>query len=246
MKILILAAGYGTRLYAIVKDRPKALLDINGKPLINYILEKIQNLKGLNEVLLVTNQKFFTIFEHWAKLQTQFPYKIKIINDGTNSPDDRLGSIGDINFVLRQSVVDDDLLVLGSDNLFDYSLENYVDFAHSKKNSVTIGLYDIKNKDEAKKFGVVSFDQNNKVVSFEEKPVNPKSTLVSMCCYYLPKNTLGWIRDYLLESKKSDTSGDYIRWLCEKNNVYGFKFSGKWYDIGSVESYKEAQEKFKQ
>ena len=245
MKILILAAGYGTRLYAISKDKPKALLDINGRPLINYVLDKIKNLDGLNEVILVTNQKFYTIFQDWAEELEGFPFKIQIVNDGTHSPEDRLGSMGDINFVLRSRIIEVDLLILGSDNLFDYSLESYVLFAKTKSQSVTIGLYDIHNKEDAKKFGVVALDSDKKIVSFEEKPAEPKSTLVSMCCYYLPKAVLGSVRDYLLESKKSDTTGDYVRWLYQKNYVFGFKFDGKWYDIGSVESYQEAQEKFK-
>ncbi len=244
MKVLILAAGYGTRLYAIVKDKPKALLDIHGRPLIEYVLDKIKQLEGLNEFILVTNNKFDKIFQDWAE-SLKFPYKIKIINDGTLTPEDRLGSIGDINFVLQKYPIKDDVLVLGSDNLFDYSLEDYVRFAKGKPSDVTIGLYDIHNREEAKKFGVVALDKSNKIISFEEKPAEPKSTLVSMCCYYLPQKTLGLIGDYLRESKKSDTSGDYVRWLYQKNNVYGFKFDGKWYDIGSVESYHEAQEKFK-
>jgi glucose-1-phosphate thymidylyltransferase len=245
MKVLILAAGYGTRLYAITKDKPKALLDINGRPLIEYVLDKIKGLNGLNEVILVTNEKFYTIFQDWAKSLKDFPYPIKIINDGTKSPEDRLGSIGDIDFVLKKYPIKDDVFVLGSDNLFDYSLADYVRFAQNQPEAVSIGLYDIHNKEEAKKFGVVAVDQNRKVTSFEEKPSEPKSTLVSMCSYYLPVKTLGLIRQYLDESKKSDTSGDYVRWLYQKNNVFGFKFDGKWYDIGSVESYHEAQSKFK-
>jgi len=245
MKVLILAAGYGTRLYSLVKDTPKALLEIKGKPLVNYILERVGSLSGLNEVIVVTNDKFCSVFEDWAKRQEDFAHPIKIMNDGTKRPEDRLGSIGDIDFVLKQMAVEDDLLVVGGDNLFDYNLDDYIDFARSKSPSVTIGLYDIDNLDEAKKFGVVGLDNNKKIINFEEKPDNPKSTLVAMCFYYLPENSLGFIESYLVESKKSDTAGDYIRWLCQEKEVYGFQFTGKWYDIGSVESYREAQDNFK-
>lgn len=244
MKVLILAAGYGTRLYALVKDKPKALLEINQKPLISFILDRIEHLNGLDEVMLVTNNKFYSVFQEWAQKQTAFPYKIKIINDGTQTPEDRLGSIGDIEFALKQQRVHDDVLVIGGDNLFDYNIDDYIEFARIKAPSVSLGLYDVGDLKEATKFGVVALGADNKVVSFEEKPEKPKSTLVGMCFYYLPKKSLGLIRDYLIESKKSDTAGDYIRWLHEKKNVYGFKFVGKWYDIGSVEAYKEAQEKF--
>ncbi len=244
MKVLILAAGYGTRLYSLVKDTPKALLEINEKPLINYILDRIESLNNLNEVVLVTNEKFYLIFKGWAAQQTEFKIKIRVVNDGTTAPEDRLGSIGDIEFALKEAQINDDVLVIGSDNLFDYNIDEYIEFAKEKSPIVSIGLYDIGNLGEATKFGVVGLDSNAKISSFEEKPENPKSTLVAMCFYYLPKDSLGLINDYLAESEKSDTAGDYIRWLCEKRDVYGFKFTGKWYDIGSVEAYKEAQEKF--
>jgi glucose-1-phosphate thymidylyltransferase len=244
MKVLILAAGYGTRLYALVKDKPKALLEINGKPLINFILDRIEHLNGLDEVVLVTNNKFYSTFQEWAQTQTAFPYKIKIVNDGTQTPEDRLGSIGDIEFVLKQQRPRDDLLVIGSDNLFDYNVDDYIEFARLKAPSVSLGLYDVGDLKEAAKFGVVALGPDKRIVSFEEKPARPKSTLVGMCFYYLPKESLSLIGDYLAESKKSDTAGDYIRWLHEKNSVYGFKFVGQWYDIGSVEAYKEAREKF--
>lgn len=245
MKVLILAAGYGTRLYALVKDRPKALLEINGRPLINYILDRIKGIKDLNEVILVTNNKFCTIFQEWADQQTTFGHDIRIVNDGTTTPEDRLGSIGDIDFAFKEAQINDDVLVIGGDNLFDYNITEYIEFAQAKSSSVSIGLYDIGDLKEATKFGVVGLDDQDKIVSFEEKPEQPQSTLVAMCFYYLPKNSLGLIHQYLVESTESDTTGDYIRWLYLKNDVYGFKFTGKWYDIGSVEAYKEAQEKFR-
>lgn len=244
MKVLILAAGYGTRLYHLVINTPKALLPINGKPIINFILDKVKNIKGLNEILVVSNNKFESHFKDWAKQNNGYPIPITIINDRTNTPEERLGSIGDIQFVLKQEKIADDVLVVGGDNLFDYGLEEYIQFALKKDDSVTIGLYDIGHLEGAKKFGVVAINSENKITSFQEKPLEPKSTLIAMCFYFLPKKTLGLINDYLIESKKSDTAGDYIRWLHEKKNVYGFKFNGTWYDIGSIESYNDAQKAF--
>ena len=244
MKVLILAAGYGTRLYSLVKDTSKALIEINGKPLINHILERIEHLNELKEVIVVTNNKFFSSFEAWAKEQKDFHHNIRIVNDGTEKIDERLGSIGDIDCILKQKLVEDDLLVVGGDNLFDFNLEECMQFAQDKKDAPTIGLYDIHDYTNAKLFGVAALNSHNKIVSFEEKPAIPQSTLVAMCFYYFPKPTLRFIHDYLNETKQSDTAGDYIKWLALKTDVYGFKFTGKWYDIGSVESYKEAQEKF--
>lgn len=243
MKVLVLAAGYGTRLKSIAENTPKPLLPINNKPLINFILDRIKGLGGLDEVLVVTNNKFTDIFNDWAD-RTDIGCPITIVNDGTNSPEERLGSIGDIQFTIKDQKLKDDLLVVGGDNLFDYNLDKYIMFA-KQKGSAVIGLYDIGDLKEAKLYGVVGLDKTGKVNSFEEKPQEPKSTLISMCFYYFPGKTLSLVGQYLKEQGKADKAGDYIRWLYQKTDVYGFKFTGKWYDIGSIEAYYEAQEKFK-
>ncbi len=244
MKVLILAAGYGTRLYPLIKDTPKALLPVNGRPLVDYILDKFADLPELSEVLLVTNDKFEKHFENWAQAHRDFPVPIRIINDGTNSPEGRLGSMGDINYVITREKVSEDLIVAGSDNLFDAEVGEFVKFAKKNSPSTTIGLYDIGAKENAKIYGVVSLDEQRKVSSFEEKPQNPKSSLIGMCLYFYPRSSLGQVAKFLAETKRADKAGDYIQWLYQKEPVYGFKFQGKWYDIGSVESYQDASQHF--
>ncbi len=232
-------------MYPLIKDTAKPLLPVADKPLINHVLDKVRDLTDLRQVFVVTNNKFYTHFLDWAGKMNHFPVDIKIINDGTNSPDDRLGSIGDIDFVLKQCSVEDDLLVIGGDNLFDYGIREYVDFARKKSPHVTIGLYDIGNRGEAKDFGVVEVDADRKVVSFEEKPDDPRSSLIAMCFYYFPRESLKCVADYIGVCGKTDKAGDYIHWLSKDGEVYGFTFQGKWYDIGSIETYKEVQKKFK-
>ena len=244
MTVLILAGGYGTRLAELGKNTHKPLLKIQNRYLLDYILEKIKPLKDVEKIVLVTNNRFYGIFQQWAKGQSGYTCPIRSVNDGTNTPEDRLGSIGDIDFVIRQENLRDDLLVVGGDNLFEGSLESYVQFSREKAPAVTIGVYDVRSLEGAKRFGVVGIDAHDRINFFEEKPVKPRSTLIAMCLYYLPEKSLGLIADYLLESGKSDTAGDYIRWLYQKIDVYGFPFRGKWYDIGSVESYREAQAEF--
>lgn len=245
MKVIVLAAGYGTRLKSLGENTPKALLDINGRPILDCVLDKIFSLPGLSEVIIVTNSKFYETFLEWKKSRGDVGVPLTVLNDGSTSADDRLGSIGDIDFVLNHLKIKEDVLVVGSDNLFDYSLESFVEFAAKQDDSLTVGLYDIENYEDAKKFGVVTIDENKKMVDFQEKPTDPKSTLVSMCAYYMPEKSLGQINQYLIESQKSDKAGDYIQWLLQQRQVYGFQFQGKWYDIGSLESYHEAREAFK-
>lgn len=245
MKVLILAAGYGTRLYPIVQNTPKPLLDIAGRPLVSYLMDKIRGLQGLSELILVTNNKFYGMFLLWAKQNKEFPVPITIINDGTQSPEDRLGSVGDIAYVIDNHVIDDDFFVLGGDNLFDYALDEFAAFARKKAPSVTIGLYDIQSRKDASRFGVVELGEGGHIQTFEEKPSHPKSTLIAMCSYYFPIESLALIKKYISATGQTDKAGDYIHWLVEKGNVYGFQFQGTWYDIGSLESLREAQEKFK-
>ena len=243
MKVLILAAGYGTRLAAVIKDTPKPLIPINGRPMIDYIVDKLVGVQGLSEVVVVTNNKFCGHFERWGA--TRKDVKVRVVKDGTNTPEERLGSVGDIQFVWQREASPDDWLIVGGDNLFDQNLGDFMRFALQKSPAVTIGIYDIHDVAAASKFGVVAVDQSQKVVSFQEKPKNPLSSLITMCLYYFPRTTLGYLKEYLSTSTATDAAGSYIQWLSENKNVYGFNFQGKWYDIGSIESLNEAQKYFK-
>ena len=244
MKVLILAAGYGTRLQAIAKDTPKPLLPINQKPMIDFIINEISQISGITEYVVVTNNKFFGYFQKWQNQQGGLKSRIRIVNDGTSSNEDRLGSVGDMRFVWEKEKAPDDWLVVGGDNLFDFNLSAYMKLARAKAPAVTVGVYDIKDISQAPQFGIVLLDKNGKIVSFEEKPKKPKSTLVTMCFYYFPKDTIGLIGRYLKETSSADAAGGYIKWLSQNKEVYGFQFQGTWYDIGSVEAYHDAQKHF--
>ena len=243
MKALILAAGYGTRLASVIKDTPKPLIPVGNRPLIDYVVDKLADIKSLSEIVVVSNNKFTPHFQKWAASRGG-RLRIRVVNDGTNSPEERLGSVGDIRFVWQKEGSLQDWLIVGGDNLFDGDLPHFVDFAVSKSPAVSIGVYDIKDISAATKFGVLAIDADGKVISFQEKPKIPKTSLIAMCLYYFPNRTLKFLEEYLNESKALDAAGSYIKWLCEKKNVYGFQFSGKWYDIGSIESLEEARAHF--
>ncbi len=242
MKALVLAAGYGVRLAAVAKDTPKPLLCVAGKALIDHVVERLRTVKALNEIVVVTNHKFYSHFTLWAKTHAGVP--IRIVNDGTDTPEERLGSVGDIHFVWSRERVHDDWLIVAGDNLFDQELTPFLSFARAKAPAVSIGLYDIGDIKAASKFGVCSLDAQSRVTLFQEKPKNPLSTLIATCVYYFPRQTLTLIEEYTVQSGALDAAGSYIQWLAEKKDVYGFQFSGKWYDIGSIESLNDAQEHF--
>lgn len=238
MKALILAAGYGTRLYPITKDTPKPLLMIQGKPIINHLIDKIHAVRDIDEVFVATNDKFYSNFKEWQTASKEIfkDLSIKVINDGSVSPEERKGAMGDVGFVVYNEKVKGGLLVIGGDNLFDEGIDKFVRFSLSKDYKATIGLFDIKDKKYASKFGVVDLDKDNRLVSFEEKPNHPKSSLIAMCLYYFSAESLRFIFEYLEETSHHDTTGDFINWLHNKIPVYGFIFKGRWDDIGHIDS----------
>src|SRR3989338_949502 len=196
MKAIILCAGYATRLYPLTLDKPKSLLEISGKPILDYIVGKIEKIKEVDEIFVVANEKFYNHFGEWLnENKGKFEKKIKIVNDETISNETRLGGIGDLDFVIRKEKINDDLLVILGDNLFDFDLISFSEFFKTK-NETCVGVYDLKNKEEVKHLGVLEI-KNQKLISFEEKPQNPKSTIVSTGIYLFPKKEIKTINDYM-------------------------------------------------
>ncbi len=243
MKALILAAGYATRLYPLTKEYPKPLLKVGKRPIINYIIDKLETLDCIDEILVVTNSKFTPQFNRWrSRLHSK--KHISLVDDLTKSHSDRRGAIGDMNFAINEKHLKDDLLVMGGDNLFNGDLKEFLSFIKGNPNPV-IGAYNIKDMRQAKKYGVIKLDRKNKLIDFKEKPKNPESTLIAMCLYYFPKEKLRLIKEYLnRKTGKHDATGFYIDWLRKRVSVYGFVFEGYWYDIGDHKFYREARERF--
>jgi glucose-1-phosphate thymidylyltransferase len=244
MRLLILAAGYAVRLQPLTLNTPKPLLSIGGKSMMDRILAKTAAIKEVKVVHVVSNHKFFKNFVHWKKSRPDVP-RISLVDDGTMTNDTRLGAIRDMELAIRQGLIDDDLLVIAGDNLFDLDLASFLKFAVSHSDGVSVALHDVGNLDAAKKFGVVAIDGKGLVTDFEEKPQSPKSTLISTGIYFFPKKKVPNLGEYVnLKGAKLDAPGYYIRWLSDNDKVYGFPFSEKWYDIGDLESYKRADEEY--
>ncbi len=242
MNALILCAGYATRLYPLTKEKPKPLLEVKGKTIIDYIVEKIEKIPQVDQIFVVTNNKFALAFEQWAEEQ-KFSKKIKIVNDSTISEEDKLGAVGDIQFVVVEQKISGDLLIVAGDNLFEYELDKLFDF-FNKKNASVVACKKFSSKGElAQKFGVVELDKDGKVIGFEEKPQNPKTLIGATGCYIFKKEDLELLKPFLKEGN-SDDSGNFLKYLVEKSSVFGMVFSEKWFDIGSFEALGKAREEF--
>jgi len=244
VKALILAAGYATRLYPLTKEYPKPLLTVRQKPIIDFIIDKLKTIDEIDEIIVVTNSKFISRFKKWRR-KLHAKKCVSLVDDLTKDNRDRRGAIGDMDFAIDKKRIEDNLLVIGGDNLFDGNLKDFLLFAKANKKSPVIGAYNVRDKINARNYGVIKLDKNNKLIDFQEKPRNPKSTLVAMCLYYFPKEKLGLIKEYLGDKiKKTDATGLYIDWLKNKCPVYGFVFCGQWYDIGDYKFYNQAKQKF--
>lgn len=241
MKVIILAAGYATRLYPLTINKPKPLLKVAGKPIINYLIEKIESIDEVNEVFVVTNNKFYDNFMQW-KIKNDFKKKVTVINDGTKSDEDRLGSIGDTYFVINEKNIKEDILVLGGDNLFEDGL-NEIHLIFKSKKMSSIALNDVKDVELAKLLGIVELNENNKIIGFEEKPMNPKSTLASTAVYFIKNDDLMIIGE-CMDKGICDRAGDFVKYLSEKRDVHGFVFNKKWHDIGSFGQLERANEEW--
>lgn len=237
MEAIVLAAGYGTRLGHLTENTPKPLLKVSGKPIIEHIIRKLEEIGIIGRIHIVVNDKFESHFQEWLhNFDAKKP--IEIINDGTKSNEDRLGALGDIHYAINKNGVDDDMIVIAGDNLFELPLKEVVGI-FNKRNHNTIVLHDVKDLELARHYGVVEV-YNNIVVNFEEKPVSPKSTLVSTGIYLFPRKTIGLIGKYISQGNNPDKTGDFIEWLHKRQKVYAHITDKIWYDIGSMEQLQKA------
>lgn len=238
MKVLILAAGYATRLYPLTLDKTKVLLPIKGRPMIEHITTKLEGINELKEIYIITNQKFFPQIQDWSKT-VNISKKVEIISDGTTSQEDRIGAIGDINFFIKQVNLNEDLVVIGGDNYFEAPLDKFIRSARRHGTFNSIGVFDFPDKKLLKNYGVLSVDTEGKIIDFQEKPANPISSLISTCIYYFAKEKLTFFDEYIKQNQSPDAPGNYIRWLYKKDKVFTFIFEGNWYDIGDVATYEK-------
>ena len=243
MKAIILAAGYATRLYPLTLNMPKALLPIGSKPIIDHIVAKMDTVEELDEIYVVSNDKFASHFEEWVKTaKSRVP--IKVLNDGTTDDSNKRGAIGDISFVINEMKIDDDLMVIAGDNFFTYSLKDYVRFFREKdRDCVCVKVWE--DESQLSQFGIALLDWEGKVLDIEEKPAKPKSNTAVFAAYLYKKETVPMFAEYLAAGNKPDAPGNFPAWLYKKQDVYAYTFEGECYDVGTPESYHEVCDMYK-
>jgi glucose-1-phosphate thymidylyltransferase len=245
MKLIILGAGYATRLYPLTLNQPKPLLHVAGKPMMEHLLQHLSPVESIDHIYIVTNDKYADHFQSWANeyQSTHGSLNLTIVNDGSTDDSNKLGAIGDLSLVLNQEQIDDDIIVVAGDNLLSHSLKDFETFCQEKQAPV-LAVYDIGNLDEVKKYNAIDVDSDGRILFFEEKPATPKSTLVGIALYYYPSSTLPLIRKYTEEGNNPDQPGRLVEWMYQRTPFYTWVVPGIWYDVGSKETLEEANRIF--
>jgi glucose-1-phosphate thymidylyltransferase len=225
-------------------NQPKPLLPVAGKPMMEHVLDNVADIKYIDQAYIVTNAKFDTHFENWAKgYRPDLHFRFTIVNDGSTDDSNKLGAIGDMHLVLTKFALDDDVIVIGGDNLFSEDLSAFGDYCRQKNSPVT-GVYDVGDLEQIKKYNAIEIDAEDRITFFEEKPKEPKSTLTGIALYYYPKSALPLIHQYIAEGNNPDQPGRLVQWLYPRVPFYVWRVPGLWYDVGSIETLQEANRVF--
>ena len=241
MKALILAAGYATRLYPLTKNQPKALLPVAGKTILSRIVDELVTLPDLTEIIIVSNHRFIKHFSEWKKREeAEVEVPITLVDDFTTTDSDKLGAIGDIQFVLERIQINEPLLVIAGDNLFTYPLITAWRVFREFDEDMILAQ-EMEDQEELKRFAVAEVDENMHVIGLEEKPQEPKSNLAVYATYFYRADTLPLFKQYLEEGNNPDAPGYFPAWLYKRKPLRAYLFDGECYDIGTPEAYAEVQ-----
>ena len=240
MKCLILAAGYATRLYPLTENFPKPLLKVKEKTILDWLIEDIDTAGCVDEYVVISNHKFAHHFDAWAAEKNQ---KITVLDDGTSSNETRLGAVRDIQFAIEKLGLCDDLLVIAGDNLLDFSMTRFIEYAKEKATSCIMRYYESDRK-KLSKAGVMEIDENDLVLSMVEKPKTP---MTNWCCppfYFYKKEDVKFVKIGIESGCGTDAPGSFAAWLSGQTAVHAMEMPGKRYDIGDLESYNKVQEEY--
>jgi glucose-1-phosphate thymidylyltransferase len=245
MKVVILAAGYATRLYPLTLTTPKPLLKVAGRPMIDYVMDNLAPIQSIDHIYVVTNARFADKFFGWAD-RYQKPRQnlnFSVVNDGSTSEENKLGAIGDLQFVLERQQINDDTIVIAADNLLSEDLGAFGKFCQATQAPV-VGVYDVQSLQLAASYNSIQFDASGRIFHFEEKPERCVNSLIAIAMYYYPKSILPMVAKYIAEGNNPDQPGRLVQWLYLRTPFFVWQVPGIWYDIGSKETLELANRAF--
>lgn len=241
MKCLILAAGYATRLYPLTENFPKPLLKVGDKTILGWLVDDIDLSGEVDEYIVISNHKFAHHFEEWAATK---PQNITVVDDGTSTNETRLGAVKDIQFAIDTLHLDDDMLVIAGDNVLDFSLTKFVEYAKEKGTSAIMRYYEA-NDQKLLKTGVVTIDSDDRILLMTEKSPNPATHWCTPPFYFYTREDARLVQKGIESGCGTDAPGSYIAWLCTQTPVHAMEMPGSRYDIGNLASYEEVQRTYK-
>ena len=242
MKNIVIAAGYATRLGELTRNFPKPLLKIGRSTILGHLLDDIDTIPEVDEHIIVTNHRFADIFRQWATDQT-YTKPITIVDDGTETNETRLGAVCDLLYAMEQLAIDDDMLVVAADNLLFFSFREFVDFANEKGTSC-IMCHEQPDVEKLRRTGVIVVDGQMRVLNMEEKPEQPKSNWAVPPFYIYKKQDLSLVRGSVADGCGKDAPGNLAHYMVEHTTVHAWPMSAGRFDIGSLDTYYEAQKLF--
>ena len=245
LKAILLAAGYGTRIRSLFPDTPKALIEIGGRALIDHLIDNLVRSRAIDSITVVTNDRYLEGLQQHFGTGTTTPIPTHVISDGTASEAQRLGALGDLHLALSGIGREDVVLVAATDRLLGFELATPLRFAAKRTASVNLCLRAPSARHLAGKHGCVVLDDEGRIIDFEEKPAEPKSNIASMAIYVFTPAAQRLLDDYLRDGGNPDAPGHFLAWLTARSTVYGYIADGASYDVGTPESYAEAQRAFR-
>jgi len=237
MKCLILAAGYATRLYPLTENFPKPLLRVGDKTILDWLIDDIGD--AADGYVVISNHRFREHFDEWAKGRP-----ITVLDDGTTSNETRLGAVRDIQFAIDSLHLDEDLLVIAGDNVLEFSLRRFLDYARRKGTSCAM-RYREESTERLRKCGVSVVDESDRILLMEEKPLTPRSNWATPPFYYYTASDARLIKRAIDEGCGTDAPGSLVAWMSSHSVMHAMLMPGRRFDIGSLESYERVQKEYR-